>query len=125
MKLAEQIGNRLRGLREKIGISQRELAKRIDMPYQNISNYERGFRQPDYDTLILLANYYEVTTDYLLYGNTENILLTTNEPVVLEIEDIINKNIIIRLDGREITMDELEEMLSYLKARRIMKDSRK
>lgn len=31
-----------------------------------LSNYEQGSREPDYDTLILLADYYEVSTDYLL-----------------------------------------------------------
>ncbi|MER3120759.1 helix-turn-helix transcriptional regulator [Bacillus altitudinis] len=32
------------------------------------ANYERGYRQPDYDTLIKIADFFEVTTDYLLRG---------------------------------------------------------
>ncbi|MFS0560088.1 helix-turn-helix transcriptional regulator [Terribacillus sp. 179-K 1B1 HS] len=60
------IGKRLRYLREQRKLSQLELAKRLDIPNQNISNYEREFRQPDYETLVKLAEFYEVTTDYLL-----------------------------------------------------------
>ncbi len=60
------LGERLRALREKKGLTQTEFAKRIGIPNQNVSNYERGFRQPDYDTLKKFADYFEVTTDYLL-----------------------------------------------------------
>jgi len=62
------IGKRLRYLREKRGLSQLELARRLDIPNQNISNYERDFRQPDYETLIKLSEFFDVSTDYLLKG---------------------------------------------------------
>ncbi|RXT02765.1 helix-turn-helix domain-containing protein [Ammoniphilus sp. CFH 90114] len=126
MKLSEQLGMRLRTLRENNGISQRELAKRLKMPYQNVSNYERGFRQPDYETLLIFANFFEVSTDYLLYGNTSKSFLDTNKcPSMIDVEEIVNKNLILSWDGKEITTEEVEEMLSYLKARRMMKDNRK
>lgn len=64
------LGERLRSLREKAELTQKELASRLNVPNQNISNYERGFRQPDYETLQKLADYYEVSTDYLL-GRTD------------------------------------------------------
>ena len=61
-----ELGARLRLLREKKGLTQTEFASRMKMPNQNVSNYERGFRQPDYETLQKLARYFNVTTDYLL-----------------------------------------------------------
>ncbi|KIL73689.1 helix-turn-helix domain-containing protein [Bacillus badius] len=60
------LGERLRSLREKANLTQKELASRLKVPNQNISNYERDFRQPDYETLQKLADFYDVTTDYLL-----------------------------------------------------------
>lgn len=60
------LGDRLRKLREQKGLTQTEFAARLKIPNQNVSNYERGFRQPDYETLQRFADYFEVTTDYLL-----------------------------------------------------------
>lgn len=70
------LGERIRSLREKMGLTQKELASKLNVPNQNISNYERGFRQPDYDTLQLIADFFEVTTDYLLGRNNKS---TANE----------------------------------------------
>ncbi|MBX6333744.1 helix-turn-helix domain-containing protein [Candidatus Saccharibacteria bacterium] len=66
------LGNRLRALREKRKLTQKELAEKLNIPNQNISNYERDFRQPDYETLQTLADFFDVTTDYLL-GRSSNL----------------------------------------------------
>jgi len=66
------LGNRLRALREKRKLTQKELAEKLNIPNQNISNYERDFRQPDYETLQMLADFFDVTTDYLL-GRSSNL----------------------------------------------------
>ncbi|MED4936290.1 helix-turn-helix transcriptional regulator [Heyndrickxia coagulans] len=60
------LGSRLRDLREKRKLTQKELAEKLNIPNQNISNYERDFRQPDYETLQMLADFFDVTTDYLI-----------------------------------------------------------
>ncbi|ATI75647.1 helix-turn-helix transcriptional regulator [Bacillus sp. FSL K6-1109] len=62
------LGARIRALREKENLTQKALAAKLNIPHQNLSNYERGFRQPDYETLIKIADFFEVTTDYLLRG---------------------------------------------------------
>ncbi|GAF14175.1 negative regulation of the defective prophage PBSX genes [Bacillus sp. JCM 19046] len=61
-----KLGDRIRSLREKEGLTQKALAQKLDIPHQNLSNYERNFRQPDYETLQKVADYYAVTTDFLL-----------------------------------------------------------
>jgi transcriptional regulator with XRE-family HTH domain len=58
------LGDRLRHAREAKGWSQLYVAKRTGN--FNISKYERGSRQPDADTLGMLAKLYEVSLDYLL-----------------------------------------------------------
>ena len=59
------LGNRLRQARKKKGFTQDYVAKIIGSTYQTISNYERGERDPDTETLAGLANLYEVSLDYL------------------------------------------------------------
>ncbi|KAF1299314.1 transcriptional regulator [Enterococcus sp. JM4C] len=62
---------KLRDLRMKKGISQEELSEVLDVSRQSISRYENGTAQPDLDKLVLLAKYFEVSTDYLLVGSPE------------------------------------------------------
>lgn len=60
------LGNRLAKLRKRKGLSQYEVADRIGFSRGKYSNYEQGSRKPDPDTLKLLADFYDVSTDYLL-----------------------------------------------------------
>ena len=57
---------RLKYLREKNGISQLRLAIELNMNQNSISRYETGSREADYATLIQLADYFDVSIDYLL-----------------------------------------------------------
>lgn len=59
--------NRMKQLREVMGISMAEAAKRLSLPYTTYVNYEKGAREPDSETLIHIANFYNTTIDYLLY----------------------------------------------------------
>lgn len=62
---------RLKQLRQKRGISQLKLAMDLGMNQNSISRYESGEREADYQTLIRLADYFNVSIDYLL-ERTEN-----------------------------------------------------
>ncbi len=57
---------RLRELRKKRGISQLKLAMDLNMNQNSVSRYESGAREADYKTLIALADYFNVSIDYLL-----------------------------------------------------------
>lgn len=57
---------RLRELRKQRGISQLKLAMDLGLTQNSISRYETGAHEADYETLILLANYFDVSIDYLL-----------------------------------------------------------
>ena len=57
---------RLKELRRQRGISQLKLAMDLGMNQNSISRYESGAREADYQTLILLADYFCVSIDYLL-----------------------------------------------------------
>lgn len=62
--------DRLRLLRDKIGITQQELAYQIGSSQQNIQRYESGSNEPDIQTLRLLADFFDTSVDYLI-GHTD------------------------------------------------------
>ena len=82
-----ELGHRLKRLREEKGISQLELAKLLDISNVMLSRYEKNKRSPDYKTLCKLADFYGVTTDYLL-GRTnvrrQKEYLAADAPAVYE-----------------------------------------
>ncbi len=57
---------RLKELRVSKGISQLKLAMDLSMNQNSISRYENGQREADYTTLIRIADYFDVSIDYLL-----------------------------------------------------------
>lgn len=62
--------SRLIYLRKKKGRTQEEIAKILGITRPAYTAYETGKRNPDYETLEKIANYYEVSVDYLL-GRTD------------------------------------------------------
>ena len=60
------ICDRIRALRESTGKSARKFAEEIGIKYTTYYGYETGSREPGSDTLVTLAKYYNVTTDYIL-----------------------------------------------------------
>lgn len=63
--------SRIKDLREQRGISMRKVAEEIGIPYTTYVNYEKGDREPNSEMLIVLANYFKVSIDYLL-GRTDS-----------------------------------------------------
>lgn len=74
MVLAEQI--RIR--RKEKGLSQEELAERIYVSRQTISNWETGRTYPDIESLLLLSILFDVTVDELIKGDVEDMRETIN-----------------------------------------------
>ena len=62
------IADRIQNLRKTRGISQEELADRIGVSRQAVSKWESKQSTPDVEKIILLSEYFGVTTDYLLKG---------------------------------------------------------
>lgn len=60
------LGNRIRAAREKKGITQEELADRINISPSHISVIERGVKTARIDTVVRIANELDVSADYML-----------------------------------------------------------
>lgn len=61
-----EFGERLRLLREESKLTRDDLAKNLNISYSTISKYETNIRFPDRETLIKMADLFEVSIDYLL-----------------------------------------------------------
>ena len=62
------IGRNIKKIRIKQNMTQDELAGKVHVTRQTISNWERGINQPDIDTLLLLAQAMETDANELIYG---------------------------------------------------------
>ena len=61
---------RLQEARKRKKLRQTDMAEHFKITNRTYQNYEGGQRRPDYEMLVALADYLEVTTDYLL-GRTD------------------------------------------------------
>ena len=59
-------GENFKKLRKSRNITQKELGAKIGLSKAVVSKYENGMGYPTYDVLIRIAQYFCVTTDYLL-----------------------------------------------------------
>lgn len=60
------IKEKLRSLRKEKKMTQSDISKRLGIPRTTYAGYENGSRNPDPETLRLLADFHEVTVDFLL-----------------------------------------------------------
>ena len=65
-----EIGEKLKELRKGIGLTQEQLAATLGLSRVNYTRYETNKARPDYETLVLLADYYDVSLDEL-FGRKE------------------------------------------------------
>lgn len=64
------LGNRIKHLREQASLSQKRLAEALGISNVQLSRYETGDRKPDPDTIRQIADYFDVSVDYLLGRDT-------------------------------------------------------
>lgn len=73
------LGDKILALRKKSGMSQEELADKMAVSRQSISKWESSASIPDINKILELAKIFEVSTDYLLKDDMENIEFTDSE----------------------------------------------
>ena len=63
------VSNSIKKLREERGMTQDELAEKLNVTRQAVSNWETGKTQPDIETLTQLAEIFDVSVERLIYGS--------------------------------------------------------
>ena len=81
-----KMGEQIRALRNGKGITQNELAERLNVTFQTVSKWERGETLPDTAILPDLANVLETTVDNILMGG-ERLVGYTRRVTVAEVEE--------------------------------------
>ena len=81
-------GERLSELRKDNGLTQRDLAEILGVSENSISLYERNINTPDDELKIKIANYFNVSLDYLLGATDKQIPLTRNETQFIYAENL-------------------------------------
>lgn len=96
-----ELGKLLAKLRKERGVLQKEVATYLNVTVATISNYEKGVHAPDLNTLIMLADFFDVSTDYLLQRTEyKSSIETLNRRLSADytVSDLMNT--IIELDSR-------------------------
>ena len=66
---------KIKELRQKLGISQREVSEKLEIPQTTLFSYENNVSDPNIATLIKLADFYHVTIDELIGREADSINL--------------------------------------------------
>ena len=102
---------RLRELRVQSNYSQQDLADKMGVTKQTISQYERGVRKPDMDTLTALCDIFNVSSDYLMGKSDVTVrLLNSDDLKRLNLSYQKQSDMAAHFDGEEFTEDEWEEI---------------
>ena len=72
-KLARYAGEKIKQLRISHGMTQEDLANKLDIGKSAVSNYEKGYRKPKQSLIFTLANTFDVSINYFFPETTENI----------------------------------------------------
>ena len=70
----------LKELRKSQKYTQDQIADALSVPVRTYGSWERGERQPDIETLIKIADFYQVTADYLLGRTPMSVTVTHGDP---------------------------------------------
>lgn len=80
-----ELGNQIKEHRANLKLTQDELAEKVFVTRQTISNWENDKSYPDIHSLLLLSNIFDVTLDQLVKGDIEIMNEKINEPVNKEV----------------------------------------
>lgn len=108
-------GNKLKNMREKQGLLQKQLGDSLGISASTIGMYEQNRREPDNLTLKKIANFFGVSTDYLLDNENDKYI---NEKEFKE-KEILKKALIdndFMKSNEDLTDEELKRLLEFVKA---------
>ena len=80
--------NRIRDLREDRDLRQADVAQAIGIDQRTLSNYETGKTNPDSFAIIKLANFFDVSADYLIGRNFNDRSDHSTRNILRKIEEI-------------------------------------
>lgn len=129
--------DRLKALRKRKGLSQEDIAPKVGVKYGTYRNWEQGVRDPGTEALIRLAEFFDVSVDYLL-GQSEierrgDLYLGESETQyghqTDDADDILNRlkedpatRLVAKISG-DLTEEGKKDLLKYAELLRNQRDS--
>lgn len=110
-----KIGTRMKNIRKQHGISQKDMAMKLELSNSTYSNYENGHREPPLDVIEHFCQVLSIDATGLLFDNLYDILKNQQKEQTLAAH----------FDGTEFTEDELDEIrqfAEFVKSRRNSKE---
>ena len=102
------ISNQIKTRREAMGLSQEQLAEKLYVSRQTISNWERDKTYPDVQSLLLLSNVFGVTVDSLIKGDVETMAQVMKETTTVTKKTLLrharSSTHCFRLDSRLVAL---------------------
>lgn len=109
------LSERIKELRIKKGYNMRQMATALNLPYTTYVNYEKGEREPNSETIVLMSKYFGVTSDFILGRDDTNEKESAPESSEADlVEEMVKQltNKLMQLDDTRLL--ELDDYLSYL-----------
>lgn len=114
-----KFGQRLKELREIRNLKPEELANGIQFTKSIIWSYENGSKEPSAGHLIRLAEYFNISVDDLL---------CREKHLTIHLENLVHNNLnrySFIIDDKEVNSNELNEVITYIKVKRMMEIEKK
>lgn len=123
-----KFGDRLRELREEKELMSKDFAKIMNVEPATVTNWEKGKRFPKDDVLLKIADYFNVSIDYLLgreYKEIESLKEGKESLTMKLLKKIIVENDIKNVD--DIKLSQLNELIDMIQedAKELIKDKYK
>ena len=115
--------DRLKELRKENGLTQKDLAKILYVNQSAVSKYELGTNLPENRFLVQLADYFNVSTDYLL-GKSDNRNESINNSIYeKKLKEILECFVENGYDPNEVTKEDIKAVVdAYIALKGIKKD---
>lgn len=106
------IGDRIRALRTNSGMTQVELAYKLNISNSTLSQYESGARTPSDDMKLKIAALFQVSTDYLLSGTSASTVSTKSKGVRIPVLGEVRAGYPVEAVENIIDYEEIDEELA-------------
>lgn len=110
--------NVLQQLRKDARLTQDQIAEVLGVPKRTYGSWERNERQPDFEMLGKIADYFQVTTDYLLGRTPMDVVVVHGDPPPLGDDEC---EIVIQPDEKAPSANELERRILEIMERELKK----
>ncbi len=110
------IGTRIKILRVKSGLTQGQLANTLGVSASAIGMYEQNKRKPEYKVLVKISKLFEVTTDYLIKGDSDSKEETYDD----KLKTLVSEELLVAFeDFNKWSEDDKRELIHYLNAKKL------